>query len=71
MMRVGDLKIETIKPRPQGGQHVYPVVLPVRVTHIPTGISAQVGSEMSQFKNKKLAMEMVEWGLENYDRQID
>ena len=35
----------------------------IRVTHIPTGTMAQCGLERSQHKNKKMAMEMLEYVL--------
>lgn len=64
-----DCKVELIyvatgtTQRP-GGQHAGSPATSVRVTHIPTGIMAQ--GEMgyhSQHKAKKIAFEMVEWGL--------
>jgi protein subunit release factor A len=48
--------------RPEG-QHAGSPPTEVRITHIPTGIVAQVGEHRSQHKNKALAMEMIEWAL--------
>jgi protein subunit release factor A len=65
-----DYKIEVIyeqtgtTERP-GGQHAGSPACSVRVTHIPTGIMAQCGIFSSQFRNKKTAIEMIEWALTN------
>lgn len=58
-----NFRIEVIRPQSQGGQHVGRSNDPVRVTHIPTGIFAQCGSDRSQHRNRTVAMEMVEWAL--------
>lgn len=63
-MKDEHLKIEAFNPREkQGGQTVGMVRTGVKVTHIPSGIFAFSEVERSQFKNKKVAMAMVEYGL--------
>jgi protein subunit release factor A len=63
-MKASDLKIEAVDSRPPGGQQVGVMPKTVKVTHIPTGISATCGSERSQLVNRDVAISMVEWGLE-------
>ena len=46
-----------------GGQHVGLPNNPIKVTHVPSGISAICGTERSQHKNRLIALEMVEFGL--------
>lgn len=58
-----DLKIESIDLVPKGGQHSGRIPVGVRVTHIPTGLTASCDSARSQFCNKNIAMGMIEWGL--------
>jgi protein subunit release factor A len=41
----------------------------VRVTHIETGIMAQSGKLVSPFKNKQLAIDMIEHALKNLQDQ--
>lgn len=55
--------VEVVRPPSIGGQHVGTFNYPIRVTHVPTGLRAECGWERSQHKNRKIAMEMVEWAL--------
>jgi len=52
-----DIRIETMKGSGPGGQHVNTTESSVRVTHIPTGISAIARDERSQTANRKRALE--------------
>lgn len=61
-MNDSDLKIEA-GYRKQGGQTVGMPTVAVKVTHIPTGLTASCDSERSQTKNKHIAMLMIERGL--------
>lgn len=46
-----------------GGQHAGTPATFVRVTHIPTGTVAEVGEMRSEFKQKRIAMLMIELAL--------
>lgn len=46
-----------------GGQHAGSPHMFIRVTHVPTGLSAQCGEMRSQHKNKEVATLMVQYGL--------
>lgn len=61
MIPPDDLKV-TCLHRYQGGQHVG-VRTGVSVEHIPTGITATVEVSRSQFRNRELAVEMIEAAL--------
>lgn len=54
---------ETGTSTPPGGQHAGIPAHSVRITHLPTGVMAQCGHERSQHKNRRVAMEMLEWAL--------
>ena len=59
-----DCKIEVINPNP-GGQQVGLTTSIIRIIHEPTGIMAQCGEARSQFKNRDIAMSMIQWALIN------
>lgn len=48
---------------PPGGQHAGSPASDIRVTHLPSGIFAQVGVSRSQRKNRMIAVEMIEAAL--------
>lgn len=51
-----DLRIETMRASGPGGQHVNKTETAIRVTHLPTGLSAIAREERSQHLNRKLAL---------------
>jgi protein subunit release factor A len=68
-MNESELLIEYPLVRP-GGQHVGIVSSSIQVTHIPTELKVICSHERSQIKNKRFALQMIEYGLTlmNYER---
>ena len=57
-----DCKISVINPN-QGGQQVGWTTSIIRIVHEPTGITAECGEARSQFKNREIAMMMIQFAL--------
>jgi len=55
----GELKIEVFRASGAGGQHVNTTESAVRVTHVPTGVTAAIQDERSQHKNRDKAIKLV------------
>lgn len=55
-VRESELRFQTFRASGPGGQHVQKTESAVRVTHLPTGITAQAQEERSQYRNKSLAV---------------
>ena len=61
------LQTETLRKDRRGGQHVGADPVDVKVTHIPTGITATVGCCRAQHRNRNIAIRMIESALTDPD----
>jgi peptide chain release factor len=65
-----DLKVECFRASGPGGQHVNKTASAIRITHIPTGVSAVAQEERSQHLNRKLALSRLHEKLEEKKRDV-
>ena len=67
-----DLKFKAFKSSGPGGQHRNKIESAMRVTHLPTGITAECTTHKSQHMNKRLAVQkLVEKLQQHFKPKVD
>jgi len=67
-LNTSELRIDTYRASGAGGQHINKTDSAVRVTHLPTGITAECQDGRSQHSNKAKALQVLTARLQEKDR---
>lgn len=66
---LSESRVDTFRAGGKGGQHQNTTDSAVRITHLPTGVTATARDERSQHRNRELALERLKEKLRNRARR--